>query len=309
MERKYLYYMLCLLSVTCFFIGCKKDAVVEDTNYVYYINNDGDKIVGEPYALKAADEEEQVLEYMQQLKSMPKSGFCKNVLPSSMEFSKDDIGINVNGQLSIYFSSDYYELTGLKEILCRAAIVKTLCQIDKVKFVAFYVDGNPLIISDGTVVGDMYPEDFLDYSQNGKKYCQQVNLKLYFANESGRQLVAENVSLEYDGNISLEELVVKELIKGPSNKNLLPTIPGDTTLLKISEQDGICYVDFNENFLEKRENIADHATIYSIVNSLTEISNINEVQITIDGKYVKKYQNNIPLEKPLERNLNIVRTM
>lgn len=309
MKRKYLCYVICLLGMLYFCCGCEKEKADTNTDYVYYINNDEDKIVGEPYSLAATDVEGQVLEYIEQLASVPKSKSCKSVLPSNIKLSEDDIRINVSGQLSIYFPKEYYELTGIKETLCRAAIVKTLCQIDKVKFVDFYVDGSPLIISDGIAIGDMYPEDFLDYSQNGKKYCQQVNLKLYFAAEGGQHLVAENISLEYDGNTSLEELVVKELIKGPSNKKLFSTIPRDTTLLKISEQDGICYVDFNESFLEKLEDINDDVAVYSIVNSLTEISNINEVQITINGKYMKKYQNNIPLDKPLERNLNIVRKM
>lgn len=307
MKRKYLYYILCLLGMICFSAGCRKEAVKADTDCVYYMNNEEDKIVGEPYSLKATDLEEQVLEYIQQLKNTPKSKSCKSVLPAGIELNKNDIRMNVSGQLSIYFPNDYYELTGIREILARAAIVKTLCQIEQVKFVDFYVDGSPLIDFNETAIGDMYPEDFLDYSKNGKKYCQQVNLKLYFANETGKQLIAENVSLEYDGSISLEELVIKELIKGPSDKKLLPVISGDTTLLKISEQNGICYVDFNESFLEKRENISDSVVVYSVVNSLAEMSNINQVQITINGKYVKKYQNGIPLEKPLERNLNLVK--
>ena len=308
MKRNYLYYILCLFGVIFVSAGCKKEVGKTDTDYIYYINNEEDKIIGEPYSLKASELEEQVLEYIQQLKSAPKTKSCKSVLPSSIELSKNDIRMNVSGQLSIYFSKDYYELTGIKEVLARAAIVKTLCQIEQVKFVDFYVDGNPLIASNGTTVGDMYPEEFLDCSKDGKKYCQQINLKLYFADENGKQLVTENVSVEYNGEISLEELVVQELIKGPSNKKMLPTIPGDVTLLKINEQDGICYVDFNECFLENQKDISDSVVIYSIVNSLTEMSNIDEVQITIDGKYVKKYQS-ILLEKPLERNLNIMKQM
>lgn len=309
MKRKYIYYILCLVGVVSFSVGCKKQAIDENTDYIYYINNDEDKIVKEPYSLKATDAEEQVLEYIEQLKSVPKSKSYKNVLPSNMKLSKNDIGINVNGQLSIYFPKDYYELTGIKEILCRAAIVKTICQIEKVKFVNFYIDGNPLMVSDKIAVGNMYPEDFLDYSQDGKKYCQQVSLKLYFADERGHQLVAENISLEYDGNISLEELVIEELIKGPTDGTLQSTIPQDTTLLKISEQDGVCYVDFSENFLGRIEGINDDVVIYSVVNSLTEIANINKVQITVDGKYIKKYGNSILLDKPLEKNLNIEKEM
>ncbi len=121
--------------------------------------------------------------------------------------------------------------------------------------------------------------------------------------------MAENISLEYDGNISLEELVIEELIKGPTDGTLQSTIPQDTTLLKISEQDGVCYVDFSENFLGRIEGINDDVVIYSVVNSLTEIANINKVQITVDGKYIKKYGNSILLDKPLEKNLNIEKEM
>lgn len=309
MKRKYLYLsVLCLFGIMFFLAGCKKEKKVAETDCVYYINQEENKIVGEPYSLTATDLEEQVLEYIQQLKSTPKSKSCKSVLPSDMEISSKDIRMSVNGQLSIYFPKEYDELTGIKEVLARAAIVKTLCQIEQVKFVNFYVDGSPLDSPNGTTIGDMYPEEFLDYAKDGKKYCQQINLKLYFATENGEKLMIENVSSEYTGDISLEEFIVKELMKGPSDEKLRATIPGNSTLLKINEQDGICYVDFDEKFLEKPEKISDSVAIYSVVNSLLEMSNIDKVQITINGKYVKKYQS-IPLEKPLERNLNIMKQM
>lgn len=306
MKRRYLYYILLLSAILLLAASCKKETVIQNTDYVYYINNDEDKIVGESYSLKATDTKGQVMEYIQKLESVPTSNVYKSVLPEGMNLTQDNIRININGQLTIYFPASYYTLSGITEVLCRAAVVKTLCQIDKVRCVEFYVDGNPLVVSNETTVGLMYPEDFLDYTQNGKEYCQEVNLKLYFANTKGKQLVMENSLLEYDGSSSLEELVIKELIKGPDNEELLPTIPTGTTLLKVSEQDGICYVDFNENFLKKREDITDSVALYSVVNSLVEISSINTVQITVNGKYVKRYQDKISLEEPLERNLNIV---
>ena len=82
-------------------------------------------------------------------------------------------------------------------------------------------------------------------------------------------------------------------------------IPSGTVLNKVTVRDGICYVDFNEKFMEKRKDITAEVALYSIVNSLTELSNVYKVQFLINGATRKNYQN-LDFSSTFERNLEIV---
>lgn len=87
---------------------------------------------------------------------------------------------------------------------------------------------------------------------------------------------------------------------------MLKTIPDGTELLNVSTKDGICYVDFNEKFMDKMEGIKDEVVIYSVVNSLVELSTINKVQFTINGEIKKNYREGISFDGLFERNLDLV---
>lgn len=70
--------------------------------------------------------------------------------------------------------------------------------------------------------------------------------------------------------------------------------------------DGVCYVNLSSEFLEQPYNVSSEATIYSIVNSLVEFSNVNKVQILVDGESELMYRENINLDTIFTRNLDLV---
>jgi spore germination protein GerM len=61
-------------------------------------------------------------------------------------------------------------------------------------------------------------------------------------------------------------------------------------------------VDFSKEFLDNRENVDELKNIYCIVNTLTELKEINYVQILIDGKENVYYGNINLSEKYLKLN-------
>ena len=50
-------------------------------------------------------------------------------------------------------------------------------------------------------------------------------------------------------------------------------------------------------------------TIFSIVNSLVELSNVNKVQISINGDTSKMYREKYSFGTVFERNLDLVTTL
>ena len=61
----------------------------------------------------------------------------------------------------------------------KAAIVKTLTQVNNIQLVEFYINDQPLIGADEKPVGLMSPNDFVVSPSSLQAEQQQVSLKLY----------------------------------------------------------------------------------------------------------------------------------
>lgn len=71
-------------------------------------------------------------------------------------------------------------------------------------------------------------------------------------------------------------------------------------------KDGICYVNLDETFQSQPYNVSSEVTVYSITNSLVELSNVNKVQISINGETNISYRENLSLNNVFERNLDLL---
>ena len=111
----------------------------------------------------------------------------------------------------------------------------------------------------------------------------------------------------------MEQLVVQQLINGPQdidgvNENIQATLPNKTVINQITVREQICYIDLSIDFLTALPGISREAALYSVVNSLVELSDINKVQFSIDGDVIRYYgDSQIVFDVPLERNLEIVK--
>ncbi len=130
---------------------------------------------------------------------------------------------------------------------------------------------------------------------------------MYLANETGDGLKKITRSVVYNSNISTERLIVEQLILGAlENEKVYPTINPNTKIISVNVKDGICYVDLDNTFLTQIYNVTSDVTIYSITNSLVELSNVNKVQISINGNINVTYRENTSLSTVFERNLELV---
>jgi len=212
-----------------------------------------------------------------------------------------------DGKLLLDVDDKYKDLSATTETLVRAALVKTLTQLTEINFIGITVNGNPLYDNLNNLVGWMFADQFISNEGNEINTYEKVRLKLYFTNEDGNTLIAVNTAeLRYNSNRSLEKLVVEELIKGPNAGTAYAALNPDTKVISVMVKDGICYVNLDENFLIQSGNATAEATWYSIVNSLTELSNVNKVQIFINGDSSGTFREKFSFSTVYERNLDIV---
>ncbi len=278
----------------------------EDTEGIlklYYLNEGHTKVVSENFKSVDGTVEEQVSELLTALENILWTKEEKQLLLEQnpiYEFKVDEKGL-----VTLRYAADYNASQSITEVLKRAAIVKTLCQLEKVTAVEFYIGSQPLLTSGGKPVGMLNAEDFIDSTGENTEFYQEATVAVYFANKTGDALVESNLKIMYDGKVSTERLILEQLMEGPVLADVQPVIPEGTVLNKVTIRDGICYVDFNEKFLEKRDGITVEVAVYSIVNSLTELSNVYKVQFSINGETKKTYQN-LDFSLAFERNLEIV---
>jgi len=148
--------------------------------------------------------------------------------------------------------------------------------------------------------------DFLDNTGDDTNKYQQAELTLYFATAEGKQLVPETREVVYSSTLSMERVVLNQLIEGPQGEGMTATLPKNLKIQGVSLRDGVCHVDFDAAFLEEPVNVTDQIEIYSIVNSLTELSNVLQVQITINGSADAVLRNNISLSGRFEKDLSLI---
>jgi len=129
---------------------------------------------------------------------------------------------------------------------------------------------------------------------------------LYFANEDGTALQPVYREVVYNSNISMERLAVEQLLKGPNTDIAFATLNPDAKLNSITVRDGVCYVDFDTSFLTQPNNVTSEVAIYSLVNTLVNITEVNKVQISINGETNVTFMENMNLSTMFERNLDIV---
>jgi germination protein M len=274
---------------------------------ISYINKNETKLVKETHYLTSADTKDQIVEVLTLLCSVPDNKELRATLTS---------GINIityayeNGKVTLSLGDKYKELAKPTEVLTRAAIVRSLTGIEGVDGVTITVNGEPITDTSGNAIGIMTADMFVDNAGTQVEAVDtRITLRLYFANESGDGLIAVNRELSHNAdvsNVSMEKLVVEQLIGGPVNGETYPTINPDTKLVNSTVKDGICYLTFDSSFLTAVNNVTTDVTIYSIVDSLVELSNINKVQFSIEGSKDAKFRDKYELSTIFERNLSLI---
>lgn len=296
--------LLLLLGLMCLSAGCDRQSGEEESGYqIWYMNQKETCLDCEYRELQAKNTEGLLKEALELLREEPSDDGYKPVLPENVRIEKYQVEHN---QLYLDFSVEYLDMPKVYEVLCRTALVRTLCQIPEIDYVGFRVGDQPLMDLNGNAVGLMNEDQFIENAGEEINAYKTADLTLYYANEAGDKLVAQRAAMEYNSNISLEKLIVERLIAGPIFEGAYPTIPEGTKLVSIAVKDGICYVNLDEGFLGTGYNEAESIPIYSIVNSLILNTDVQKVQISINGETNRMFRESISFDTVFEKNEELI---
>ena len=299
--------ILPLMAVVFLLSGCGEGESpvsnpAEGRYLIYYLNASITKLVPQEYETETKDKGELVNELMDQFLNVPKHLDCQPGLTDRVTYQGSRQEEQV---LYLYFDMNYTAMKAEREILCRAALTRTLTQIEGIDYINIYCGDQPLMDRQGNPVGMLSATDFIMNTSNVNAY-EKTELTLYFADETGNRLVPEKREVVHNINTSLEQLVGEQLIAGPGQEGHNPTLPSDCKILSLSVTDNVCYINFDSAFANTTLAVNEYIPIYSIVDSLSEMTTVTKVQIMINGSQDVMFRDVVSLNTTFERSQNYI---
>ncbi len=147
----------------------------------------------------------------------------------------------------------------------------------------------------------------------------KVGVKLYFSKYTDNETYLEPETRQIIQDKNFYKSIVQELIKGPQNKDLYPTLPSNTVVNSVKIENDLAIVDFSKEIITNTKDIPHSSTteilaLFSIVNTLTEFKEIKKVRITIEGKksgqieglYIQDFWGHVGIYEDFTRNEEVI---
>lgn len=305
MKHSYLSKGLLLLLFICIFLtGCGKTQTSTDSQVcVYYLNEAGSELVAEAVDVPSGTHKKQI-EYLVNQLITPSAGKV-----SPLSDGTKLLSVTVTDEIAVVdFSKEFYSGKAIDKTLASVAVAKTLCSLDYITGVQILVEGEEALDSDGNPIGILRESDLVINQGSTPSQTPDTSYKIYFSNEDSEFLVPERRNFNVSSGETVEKLIMAELMKGPKEGGHFRTIPQEAKLLSIETKDGVCFVNFSKEFVEKHSGgtTEQQLTIYSIVNSLTELSTVERVQFLIEGEKKEEFHDMVLLE-PMVPNKGLIK--
>ena len=300
--------LLGMIFLAAFLAGCsrreeEREPLARGQYYIYYLNSSMTRLVSRVYEAQETEGGALVEELMGQFLTVPEDLDCQPALSERVTYQ----GSRQEDQvLYLYFDLNYSSMSAAQEVLCRAALTCMMTQIEGVDYVSIYCGDQPLMDRQGNPVGAMAASDFIMNTSNVNAY-EKAELTLYFSDETGSFLVPERREVVHSINTSTAQLIVEQLIDGPSQEGNFATLPPDCKILSLSVTDNVCYINFDGAFLNTTLPVSEYIPIYSIVNSLCETGSVTRVQIMVNGSQDVMFRNVVSLNTTFERNQEYIK--
>jgi len=297
MKKALLHLLICIMLFSLIGCGPTSDDRANNRCSIYALNLEASKLIAQDYTLNADNAYERIEEIYQAIATEEDTATQSALLPSDVKMQS----WKLDGRtLTVDFNANYGFMEPTREVLVRAGVVRSFEYITEVANIIFTIENKELIGVRGVPVGPMRATDFIEESGKDVNAYNYVTIHLYFTNREGDRLVLEEREVYYDKNTPLERVVVEQLLEGPQNAEHFPTMPAETKILGASEMDNLGYVNLDQAFLNPVLQVQGNVIIQSIVHSILGASDVDRVQISINGETKVEYHGGISLDQFFE---------
>ena len=152
--------------------------------------------------------------------------------------------------------------------------------------VAFFIFKNVSIEKNN---GEDEYQDYTPQEEISEEQLRQTKVVLYFANSETGELESEIKII--DANTLLEnpcKELMSLLIKGPQSSNLKRLIPEGTNLHDVKLENSCAIINVSNEFLNYESEENKIKIINSIMNTLTNLKEVDSVKFLINGEQNEK---------------------
>ncbi len=276
--------VLLVVSVLMGVAACdKQNKKATEPLSVYYVNSGkyeegGEYIEAVEYEISSGDDlVNNALEYLSNPPA--ESGFTSALIKGTRIYSYALEGDSID----VALSPAYLLLNDFEKSVVKCCITLTLCGIGEIESVNIYVDEK--LVEERLDVSMMIIAD-TDTNELEKR------ISLYFPETNLNFLQTEYRVLTVGRDTLLAEYVVEELINSTQTEGLVGSMPMGTKLISAEMKNRVCTINLSEEFVTNRPESASgqRMTVYSIVNSLTNLDNIEKVRFLVEGKQSNAYE-------------------
>lgn len=301
MKKKIVAIVILLVAAFAFFWGVRyfqnEDTEAINLN-MYFLNGKESTLISEEQSVKYTEEDDISVRILEELIKGGSKG-------SGIADKKTVVNFVENGEsgTQVDFSRDFLTDDTAHNTFAVYAVVKTLCQLPGVKTVKVTVDGENVKSADGAELGFLAGDDInIEKDSTENKYAA-----LYFAEKNSRKLKKEIRKINITDSQSMEQCILNELAEGPKNDELESVISPDTSVISVQTTDGTCFVNFSSAFVSKNSGSKEKEmkAVYSVVNSLTELDSVKNVQFLVEGKKSDSF-GSISISGTFYRNESII---
>lgn len=223
------------------------------------------------------------------------SPFPQGVAVRRITFDEETATIQVD------LSEQYGGLAGFDLTVADYCIALTLCQLPGVNTVKVLVEGESIPYRDRQELraGDVL---FSDMGDEPDAFLAA----LYFPSRDGEGLIAEYRQVTRSGD-SAAEIVMAELLRGPTDTEGCLPLPQGTRLLALSVSSGFCQVNLSGEFLTNAPQNEGQAslTLYALVDTLCALSGVSQIRLLVEGERIASY-GAVTTDVPLSANLELI---
>ena len=134
-------------------------------------------------------------------------------------------------------------------------------------------------------------EEYTPEEEITEEQLRQTIVSLYFPNKETNEITPEARLIDITEIINTPyEKLINLLIEGPKNEKNKKIIPENTKIQKTYMEGDCLYLDFSSEFLDYNKEEKD-IMIKCIVNTLTELTEVNKIKILINNEENQEFTN------------------
>lgn len=142
---------------------------------------------------------------------------------------------------------------------------------------------------------DVSQNEIQPQEEAGDDTMRQTIATLYYQNKETKELMPEGRMIDSKELLTDPYATLMGLLlEGPKNEKLQTVIPEGTRVLKAELKGETVYLDLSKEFIDNHKGgqEAENMTIYAIVNTLTQLNEVNSVKILINGREDQAFKDN-----------------